>query len=117
MLATLKPQGPLGPKVRRQTKEANGDPGPVMYLMMWKIYWYQRQTVLSTERSDLLVDTAHTLLRQQIYLEVDDNEGFFTKMLTLVGYLKKRKQWRKEEEKTKYHLLLLTLTTLDLSFS
>ena len=28
----------------------------VMYLMMWKIYWYQRQTVLSTQPSDLLVE-------------------------------------------------------------
>ena len=102
MLATLKPQGPLGPKVRRQTKEANGDPGPVMYLMMWKIYWYQRQTVLSTERSDLLVDAAHTLLRQQIYLEVDDNEGFLTKCRLLL--VTSRKEDNEEKKKKKLNI-------------
>ena len=75
MIATLEPKRRLGPKVRRQTKAANGDPAPsgdvfddVKNLLI------PAAALLLTEPSDLLFERTHTLFRQQIYLGVDDTK-------------------------------------------
>ena len=69
------PKGDSAQRLGRQTKAANGDPAPsgdvfddVKNLLI------PPAALLLTEPSDLLFERTHTLLRQQIYLGVDDTK-------------------------------------------